>query len=147
MFSRSTVHFLPSFYLFQLIKLGLFSSIIIEACVLLVNHLWIFSVTPYHKRSKTAILCILPTGQRSKLWRFPDIQLTKRHFWGYFIDNFELCTTIEVQWKPLNAITLGHRETDDLNGQCFPKSGPRTIYGPRDFPNWSVRKKGTILFL
>ncbi len=28
--------------------------------------------------------------------------------------------------------------------QCFPKSGPRTIYGPRDFPNWSVRKKGTI---
>ncbi len=31
--------------------------------------------------------------------------------------------------------------------QCFPKSGPRTIYGPRHFPNWSVRKRGTILFL
>jgi hypothetical protein len=25
-------------------------------------------------------------------------------------------------------------------GQCFPKSGPRTIFGPQDFLFWSARK-------
>ena len=25
--------------------------------------------------------------------------------------------------------------------QCYPKSGPRTIYGPWDFPNWSAKRK------
>ena len=32
----------------------------------------IFLVSPYNTSLKTAILCILPTGERSKLWKFPD---------------------------------------------------------------------------
>jgi hypothetical protein len=46
----------------------------------------------------------------------------------------------------LNLISLirslemkGCRITITL-AQCFPKSGPRTIFGPRDFLYWSARK-------
>jgi hypothetical protein len=38
--------------------------------------------------------------------------------------------------------TVGAASSDHV-GQCFPKSGPRTIFGPRDFLYWSARKLKT----
>jgi hypothetical protein len=53
--------------------------------------------------------------------------------------NKYFCKTCRLKIVVMLIGIDAHTVVESL-GQCFPKSGPRTIFGPQDFQFWSARK-------
>ncbi len=74
----------------------------------------------FHTKHLFKLICLLvSTGYRDQLWSVPKWSYSALTALTLFGQNFGWSCNLTEQGKPLNAITLGHRETDNINGMII----------------------------